>query len=77
MIFRGIFTRTNGSMGSITSEALDLQSAIERTIFDAIYCSPYKAEDITVLRIDDLDKNEVIHSINDEWKNKDLTTILG
>lgn len=75
MKFQGIFIRTNGSIGSIISEADSLDSAIERTIFDAIYCSPWTREDITVLRVDIDGKTE--YAINDEWRDKDLITIFG
>jgi hypothetical protein len=62
-------------MGSIISDAESLDAAIERTIFDAIYCSPWTREDIIVLRVDIEGKTEF--AINDEWRNKDLVTMFG
>ena len=77
MKFQGIFRRINGSKGSVISDAPSLESAIQRTIFDATYCSPWKPEDITVLRIDDLDTAECLFAVNDTWKTADLKSLFG
>jgi hypothetical protein len=73
--FTGYFTRTNGSSGKIVSSANSIEAAMNRTIFDSIFCSPYKPEDITILRIDSND--EVLYAIDEEWRLKDVTSIFG
>lgn len=77
MIFQGIFKRINNSHGSIISSAETLEEMKERVIFDATYCSPWSPEDVTVLRIDNYDTNEILYAHNDEWHNKDIKQIFG
>lgn len=85
--FKGIFSKSKDSLrgpddstGCINSNCSDLTSAINRTIFDATYCSPWTPNDIIVLRIDILDEEsnewKTEYSV-EEWVDKDLTSIFG
>lgn len=77
MKFKGYFIRTNNSMGCVISEADNTLEAIKRTIFDAIYKSPWTEEDITVLRIVDFDSDSIVYSFDMDNLSVDFKTILG
>lgn len=77
MKFKGYFARTNNSLGCVVSEADDTSEAIRRTIFDAIYQSPWKEEDVTVLRITDFETDTILYSFDDEMLSVDFKSMLG
>lgn len=81
LLFKGIFAKLDCNIGCINSNCSDLTSAINRTIFDATYCSPWKPEDITVLRIDikspTTDDFIIEYAIDENWKSIDIKKIYG
>lgn len=77
MKFKGYFIRTNDSMGCVVSDAEDTLKAISRTVFDAIYQSPWKEEDITVLQIRDLETDELLFARCVETAKENFKEYLG
>lgn len=77
MKFKGYFVRANNLLGCIVSDADDTLHAIKRTVFDAIYQSPWKEEDIEVLQIKDFDSGVVLYANCKESALFDFKELLG
>ena len=77
MKFKGYFIRTNFGIGCIVSEAENTPEAIKRTVFDAIYQSPWTEADITVLRVHELESDSVLYCCDVDTLSVDFKKILG